>query len=380
MLVSVVIRTRDEWPRLRLVLASLMRQTVPLVPPAARCPAGEVAAEVIVVDDGSADGTPELLPAEADSDRIPLLALTLTPGRGRAAASNRGAEAAAGDVLLFLDGDSLAAPDLVERHARAHLGLPAYARGENRHLRCTRYFIDPETGSPRPGCEDEVRRMGPELARNLVTRDEVLSAFAGVERRSQAGLYPGAGPRRLFEVEWDALVNHPDLGVLWMAAAGHNASVRRSDFAAAGGFDEGFSINAHRELAFRLQRAGVPVRPVPGARTYHLTHREGWRDPLEQKEWERSFFEAHPDPAVELMSVFWLSISGDDLLPPESRLDSLPLMDAAARGETGVDYGAAREAHPKLGRLCPKPGPAPIPMPDDHSTATRLRPVPSHTE
>jgi hypothetical protein len=155
----------------------------------------------------------------------------------------------------------------------------------------------------------------------------------------------------LFELEWDALQNHPDLAVIWMSAAGHNASVPRRDFEKAGGFDERLTINEHRELAFRLQEAGTRVRPAPGARSYHLTHRSGWRDPLADRDWERIFYQRHPCAAVKLMSIFWVSLAENDSLPKAARLNSLVEMDKAARGETDVDFEAVRESHPLLGSL-----------------------------
>jgi glycosyltransferase involved in cell wall biosynthesis len=346
MLVSMVVRTKDQADRLRLVLASLSRQTVPVVEPGSAVPAGQTAAEVVVVNDGSTDHTAAVL--EAAAGWLPLHVVHRPQSGGPGAASNAGARVAAGEVLLFLDGDVLAAPEVVALHARKHAAARIMGRGETLHLRCTRCLLDPETGTPQPGQEEAVARLGADLGRHLVTRDQVLHDFAAVERRAQPGIYPGAGPRKLAEVEMDALHHHPDLGVLWMAASGHNASVRRADFEAVGGFDERLTINEHRELAFRLSERVVRVAAVPGALTYHLTHRSGWRDPLRDTDWERTFYQAHPCLAVKLMAVFWMSVSDVKTIPPEARITSLAQMDRIVQEGTIIDYDAIRRAHPPL--------------------------------
>src|SRR5271165_1487098 len=101
MLVSIIIKTRDEANRLRLVLASLARQTIPIT---ARFTSG-TAAEVVVVNDGSTDHTADVL--EESAAWLPHRTIHLDPCQGRAAATNAGARAAHGEVLLFIDGDSL---------------------------------------------------------------------------------------------------------------------------------------------------------------------------------------------------------------------------------------------------------------------------------
>ncbi len=350
MLVSVVIRTKNEADRLRLVLASLSRQTVLLGTAASLEGTSPLDLEIVVVDDGSTDHTAEVLRAEID--HLPLRTVRLAPSRGRAEASNAGARQARGELLLFMDGDVLAAPDLVERHARAHEGRTVLARGETYHLRCTRFFLNPETGSPRPGAEADVDRMGAQRSANLVTRAQVLREFATIEARAQPGIYPGAGPRRLYEVEYETLHQHPQLEVLWMAASGHNLSVRRSVFADVGGFRGALEHNDHRELALRLQRRGVRLVPVANARSYHLTHQVGWRDPLADRTWEQEFYRLHPSMAVKLMSVFWLSLTEDRGIPAAARIRSLVELDAMVRKEgAAVDYDAVRLAHPRLGPL-----------------------------
>jgi 4,4'-diaponeurosporenoate glycosyltransferase len=110
--VSVVVPARDEALSLPALLDSLRRLDVPV-------------ADVVVVDDGSRDATAEVARA-AGATVLPAGAPP--PGwTGKAWACHVGAGATSGDLLLFLDADTvLAAPDalagLLEMHAR-HGGL-----------------------------------------------------------------------------------------------------------------------------------------------------------------------------------------------------------------------------------------------------------------
>jgi GT2 family glycosyltransferase len=326
---SVVIRSKDEADRLRLTLASLSRQTA--------------MAQVVVVDDGSSDHTQDVL-AEAGK-ALPLVVVRHDAAKGRSAASNAGARAAAGEILLFLDGDTLAGPELVERHLARHAETAGLiGRGETWHLRCTRFLADPETGAPRPGEEARIERISAdERARMRVTRDQVTNDFEAIHARAEPGVYPGAGPRRLYEIEMQALRDQPDCAVLWAAASGSNQSVRRDAFLEAGGFDERLDLNEHRELALRLCKAGGRMGAVDGACSYHLTHRSGWRDPLADPHWEALFYAAHPILAVKLMAVFWASLGAGRDLGINERIGSLPQLAIAARGKTGIDYDAVRQ-------------------------------------
>jgi glycosyltransferase involved in cell wall biosynthesis len=93
--VSVIIGAYDEARHIGALLASLERQSAPPL-------------EVIVADDGSRDATAEI--ADATGARVLRL-----EHRGPAHARNRGAEAASGDVLVFLDGDMECSPRFLER-------------------------------------------------------------------------------------------------------------------------------------------------------------------------------------------------------------------------------------------------------------------------
>lgn len=90
--VSAVVTTRNEAANIVRCLASVRAQTIPV--------------ELIVVDNGSTDGTAELAAPFAD--------VVLQHGPERSSQRNAGAEIASGEYLLFLDADMELAPNVVE--------------------------------------------------------------------------------------------------------------------------------------------------------------------------------------------------------------------------------------------------------------------------
>jgi glycosyltransferase involved in cell wall biosynthesis len=328
---SVIIRSKDEADRLRLTLTSLACQSE--------------RPEVVLVNDGSSDHTREVV-AEMQGE-LDLVAVHHDEPAGRSAAANAGAAKASGEIVIFLDGDTLAAPEMVARHLEQHrLGDGFIVRGETWHLRCTRLFLDPEAATPKRGDEAKVARMSAiELAKSTVTRQQIREAFDTIDRRAQAGIYPGFGPRKLYELEMEALTTQPDCRVLWAAASGSNQSLARTAFIDSGGFHPDLTINEHRELALRLCEQGLRMVGCT-ARTYHMIHRSGWRDPLDERDWEGIFYRAHPLPEVALLPMLWESLSDTVTIPVLSRILSLPDLEIAAglcRGLIGRH--AVRKAH-----------------------------------
>lgn len=110
--VSVIVPTYNRRPILEKVLLSLADQTLPLD-----------AVEVIVVDDGSSDGTDDMV----RSLKAPYHSIYLSTGRGPtsppgnpSAARNVGIGAARGEVIVFLDSDMVVSRGFLEAHVRAH--------------------------------------------------------------------------------------------------------------------------------------------------------------------------------------------------------------------------------------------------------------------
>lgn len=101
---SVVIPTRDRRATLLEALEAVALQDV-----------GGRGVEVVVVDDGSADGTADAVAARPGDDGLDVRLLRQPPS-GPAAARNRGIEAARAGRVLLLGDDTVPAPGTLARH------------------------------------------------------------------------------------------------------------------------------------------------------------------------------------------------------------------------------------------------------------------------
>lgn len=105
-LISVVIPTYNRADLLRSSLESLASQS---------CPSDQY--EVVVVDDGSTDATPEV--CQSFSPRLNLKYFRIR-NSGISAAKNIGIFNATGSILLFFDDDDVADEHLLQEHLRTH--------------------------------------------------------------------------------------------------------------------------------------------------------------------------------------------------------------------------------------------------------------------
>jgi glycosyltransferase involved in cell wall biosynthesis len=182
--------------------------------------------EVLVVDDGSGDGTGEAL--ERWRRRLPnLRTFTQPSNRGPAAARNRGWQAADAPVVLFLDDDIIATPDLV----RTHLELHAAAD-------------DPRLGF--------LGRVDWAPSVRITPFMRWLDA-SGLQFAFDTWLRPGPVD--------------PPFAAFYTA----NLSMHRALLEEAGGFDERFPYPAYEdmELAWRLTERGFRMHHRPEALAFH---------------------------------------------------------------------------------------------------------------
>src|SRR5262245_33713617 len=104
--ISVVVPTYNRVERLRHVIAALESQSYP-----------RNDYEVIVVSDGSNDGTHAYLEALRSTMRLRWFSQS---NRGPAAARNAGVDKAVGELIAFIDDDVVPEAGLLAEHVRAH--------------------------------------------------------------------------------------------------------------------------------------------------------------------------------------------------------------------------------------------------------------------
>ena len=231
--VSVVIPTAGRPDVLARCLDALGRQT--LAPH-----------ETIVVDDRGGASVPE------------GVVLVRGVGTGAGAARNLGAGRATGDLVLFMDDDLIAAPDLVARHAAAHAARPG--------------GVVIGRAAPRPA------------ERNLVSR----------------------GARDWWEDHYVA--TSAAIAPTFADMLSGNMSIARSDFDGLGGFDERFGRLRREDWEFgvRVIAAGMPVRYEPAAVADHefqLTTASALDASEREGEGDALLATLHPEVAPSLRSV-----------------------------------------------------------------------------
>lgn len=205
--ISVIIPTFNRREIVRRTVETLFAQTFP----ADRY-------EIIVVIDGSTDGTAAMLRALKPACRLRVIE---QENQGPSAARNAGMRAAESGLVLFLDDDMLCTPGLIAAHAAAH-------RAEERMVGFGAVLLSAD--SP------------PSLAAECFKRE--IGAFHLQQKQSA-------------RMGWQEI-----------ECVFSNTSLPRIVLAEAGGFDETFRMREDLELGVRLCNPGLKTRYIDSAIAY----------------------------------------------------------------------------------------------------------------
>ena len=315
--ISVVIAAHNQRDRLRLVLSGLAIQTF-----------SEGQFEVIVVDDGSTDGTEDFL---REYEHIPIKVIPLHTNVGRCRARNIGIAEAQGDLVAFLDGDALPGPDWLAQHWHLFQRYNGVTSGFQYCLPCLEHVQDPQSGLPGedvPASVAHIMRTYPEKFR--VTEAMVQSDFGAIDSLAQEGGYPFP-ELKLMQDQVQVLFDQvPDSPIGWICFYPHNASAPRVALEEVGGFDEELLHSEGWDLAYRLMRHGYKMCFAAKAQSYHLYHHHDFFSPQNafaesQKRRRAIAYMAEKNEDLRLYLIeFWLaSLWTDRLIPEEMRLNSL---------------------------------------------------------
>lgn len=201
------------------------------IPPAV----GEWSHEVVVVDNGSTDGSPETVRADFPWVRL----IENGENAGFVRATNQAIAESRGDYLLLLNSDALAPPGSLAR-------MVSFMRDHS------------DAGAVAPKLINPDGSFQASYARFPTLLSESLSAF-GLNRRLWGPHHPSPPPRpdeKPHPVDW---------------APGACLLLRRSAVESVGPLDEGFWMYSEdTDLCYRIHRAGWKVYYLPDVEIVHF--------------------------------------------------------------------------------------------------------------
>ena len=216
-----------------------------------------VTAEIIVVDNGSADGSPAMVAAEFSW--VALVANTVN--KGFTGGNNQGLELSRGEYILFLNPDTVVVED-------ALVAMVAYMRGH------------PEVGGVGPrlrygdGSTQSSKRRFPTLMMALFESTPIAwhwpgNPWARRYHMNDAPMPPAGGAGgQIADTRLSADTQQTAEYVDWVVGAA--LMVRRSALDQVGGFDEGFFMYSEEvDWCRRASDAGWRIAYLPAAQVIH---------------------------------------------------------------------------------------------------------------
>ncbi|AZH27577.1 glycosyltransferase [Paenibacillus sp. M-152] len=264
---SVIIPTYNRAQQLLLTLASFEAQTY-----------SKQLFEVIVADDGSTDGTKEVV--EGFKASYPLTYVSHPEQRGRSAVRNLGLRRAKGLYIIFCDADFLVLPHFIKTVSRYHRKYPKSVLSGIPHSwddAFTHYHPDFSV-EEKEHCRSILTQSGLwnpdfETANEIIpiiTPDDVLHQTGALSKVVSPTRVPPSTQKQFASTDVAP----------WMMLVTRCVAIRRNHLIRIGGFNERFVLYGLEDwdLGYRLHRLKIPfycIKELVGYHQEHPTHLRG---------------------------------------------------------------------------------------------------------
>lgn len=243
---SVIIPTYNKLAYLKLTMCSILKieelQEI----------------QIVIVNDGSDDGTKEYLDEYQIFDNFEIVS---TKNHGRSYARNRGVQFARSNLLIFVDDDVLIDKTFIEEHIKSHKHKNIIVHGKIYEMPSLKAFSNPSE----PVSADGKRHKN--LEKYLLQKKDIMYNFSLIAKRA-----------RLSKFEKDILElcgNNDFVDYRWISSIGANTSMQKETYEKVGGFDESLGKTwgcEDLEFGYRGALSNVEFLTNEEACVYHMTH------------------------------------------------------------------------------------------------------------
>ena len=263
-LTSVIVPCWNQLEFTRECLRALFRHTTP-------------AWELIVVDNGSTDGTGEFLAGIQAGGRVPVTVIHNARNRGFPAAINQGLRAARGEYLVLLNNDAVVTEGWLDHLIALSAAIvdttDEAGRENDEELLNTKDTKDTKGGTGGSNKEDESIGRGQSRGKAMIGLVGPMSNYASPPQLVENVPYRDLDEMHAFAAGWQA--EHRGRWFTVAKLSGFCLLMTRAVYDAIGGLDERFGLGLFDDddLAERARRAGFELAVAHDLFIHHFGSR-----------------------------------------------------------------------------------------------------------